>query len=366
MFCLMKRFFDSRLPDRWCGVILVCWLVGLVLPARAVSGGPDFSKFALPVFHPALQAAALTNHIPLTGIDAPIDDSRLLPGDSLTAVLTLHEKNSPSSQWLLFVKSVVPGPRDKPSKPDAPNVLYASTGDKLEFTNVPAWVELRTMGPFADGAGWHRAPAVRDDRSRFTMEQGFLAMGMDRAAEAIIRMTRLREERGLTNWLFTVGEKPPPAEKARENARIADGLGLTKAEKRAMAGAAPAMLSYFALVGETPRLESLMYKIIDLPSVWSVVGNLGVKVDLKIDTKNFARAPAEGWGVPGTPAVYYLPTEFSLNRHPALRISLAVTTPHPPLLACGGIVGILAEKPSDPATYLTVRVVSARFAGGPR
>jgi len=41
---------------------------------------------------------------------------------------------------------------------------------------------------------------------------------------------------------------------------------------------------------------------------------------------------------------------------------LVVTRPKPPFLACAGVVGLLAERPGDPETYLTLRVLSARAA----
>jgi hypothetical protein len=51
-----------------------------------------------------------------------------------------------------------------------------------------------------------------------------------------------------------------------------------------------------------------------------------------------------------------------LNKQPALHFTLFVTAPQSPLLVCGGVVGLLAEKPGDPASYLTLQVLSARRA----
>ena len=335
---------------------LVAW------PLWAAEVAPDFSKFAPLPLHPALITAARRHHIPLVGIDAPTNTGKLTLGDAVTAVVTFCQKDAPPTQWLLFVEAVSPGPKDTPPKPKKPAAFYASTGLKMEFASAPAWVDLHTLGPFADAAGKQKAPTAGDAHSRFTLDQGFLALGMDQAAAAVIRMTQFKEKAGLTNWALNFSPTPPPAESAQQNQKVADRLQLTAGEQRAMAGAIPAMLSYFEVVGETPHLEKLMYKVVDLPSVWSVVGHLGVKVDLDIDSKHFAPAEVEPWGVPTRPPVYYLPMVFRLNRRPGLLLSLAVTTPHPPLLACGGIVGILAEKPGEAGTYLTVRVISARFA----
>jgi hypothetical protein len=40
--------------------------------------------------------------------------------------------------------------------------------------------------------------------------------------------------------------------------------------------------------------------------------------------------------------------------------TLVVAPARPPLLECGGIIGLLAEKPNDPKTYLLLRIISAR------
>jgi xanthosine utilization system XapX-like protein len=53
---------------------------------------------------------------------------------------------------------------------------------------------------------------------------------------------------------------------------------------------------------------------------------------------------------------------LDLNRQPALNVTLVVTSPRPPFLACGGIVGMLAENPAEKEEYMTMRLISARRA----
>ena len=57
---------------------------------------------------------------------------------------------------------------------------------------------------------------------------------------------------------------------------------------------------------------------------------------------------------------YYFPWLVRLNGEPALNITLIASSPRPPLLICGGVVGLLAEKIGDEETYMTLRVVSAQ------
>jgi hypothetical protein len=65
----------------------------------------------------------------------------------------------------------------------------------------------------------------------------------------------------------------------------------------------------------------------------------------------------------GTKA-YALPWAATLNKRDALDVTMIVTSPRPPLLTCGGILGLLAQDPEDPAKYLTLRVISAKNAKG--
>ena len=62
---------------------------------------------------------------------------------------------------------------------------------------------------------------------------------------------------------------------------------------------------------------------------------------------------------PGTP-VYYLHCMLLLNNQPALKVTMVATNPDPPRLICAGVVGLLAEKPGDEETYMTMRLVSAK------
>jgi hypothetical protein len=91
------------------------------------------------------------------------------------------------------------------------------------------------------------------------------------------------------------------------------------------------------------------------------VRNHGVKASFDIDHNAVAVLTTAGWGLPADPPVYALPATLTINNHPALKLTLLVTAPRPPLLVCGGIVGFLAENPAEAETYLTLRIVSAHY-----
>ena len=126
----------------------------------------------------------------------------------------------------------------------------------------------------------------------------------------------------------------------------------------------PALLSYFKTAQEAPELMDILAKALDRPSLWSLLWNRGISnTEFRWDLPHIAPADASSWHVSGQPAAYYCPMTLSLNHHPSLELTMVVTAPHPPLLSCGGVLGVLAEKPGDKQIYLTLRVVSARLAG---
>jgi hypothetical protein len=127
-----------------------------------------------------------------------------------------------------------------------------------------------------------------------------------------------------------------------------------------MAGWYPAMYSYFDSVGQTPNLDTIMLKVIHLPSLWSIVKHAGINPRFDIGLHDIAPlAMPSGWDLPGHAPVYKLPLSLALNDEPAINATLFVTDPHPPLLTCGGIIGFIAEDPVDTENYLTLRIISA-------
>jgi hypothetical protein len=319
---------------------------------RAGDMAPDFAKLAPVAACPVLADAARAGKLPLAGIDPPGEAGSLNVGDSVTALVTLFEKGRRPAQWLLEVEAVSPDAADQARKPRTPWVWYTSAGDKLEFASAQAPVSLRLLGPYAEAVG--KAPNAKERNARFTLDKGFLGLGLDEAAAAICRMNQAK----LTNQ-FSASPEPFTKAQIAEGKKAAAALQLTAAEQRSLAGLGPALLSYFELVQHTPGLDRLFYKVVDLPSAWSVVRHVGVKASLDIEPEHFAPIDTAAWGLPTHPPGYGFPMAFRLNGQPALTVTLVVAPPRPPLLACGGIIGLLAEKPSEKETYLTLRILSA-------
>jgi hypothetical protein len=313
---------------------------------------------------PELTAAAKSDGFPLDGMAPSTNTIALSPGDSITALVTLHQKGNRRAQWLVLFQ-IVAMSNGPPSHLAKPVVLYNALGDKFEFPRLPATFQIRTIGPYLNSSAFWGEPEAKDKSARVTINGGFLGLGIDKAAAAVHRMTLAKQKTPSGYLYFSVTPKPPPnAEVATNRARAAP-LRVTPEEARALAGFERAMTSYFTAVGETPNLETMLWKVVSLPSIWSMVRHAGVTAWIGFDVDDVGPfSLPSGWDLPTHSQVYTLPLLITLNQHDALNVTFFATEPHPPLLACGGIVGFLAQNPDDNENYLTFRVISARCGPG--
>jgi hypothetical protein len=299
-----------------------------------------------------LVAVAQANQIPMRHIDPFSDAGHLSAGDSITALVRVNEKGRRRTEWLLYLQ-VSANARPQPSNT---MVMYSSTGSKLDFHSAPVPVTLRTFGPF-DASPRKRVLKRQDKSADFALDQGFLALGLDNAAVALLRLrqSKVKGSFGFSNKRFSDAE-------ITRTRNVTRPVQLTEAEERALAGAAPALLSYFHIVQRTEGLSDILYELIDLPSMWTLVR--GVHTNFRFVNEDLRRGDDSAWGLPDRSSVYCLPLVLELNKHPALNITFVATSPRPPLLPCAGVVALLAEKPGHKETYLTLRIISARRATG--
>jgi hypothetical protein len=324
----------------------------------AAEGG---TEAVLDKFRPAkpcesASAWAQTKKIPLNQIDSTVDSDALRPGDSITGLITLHEKGARQKQWIVFLEVVAPGPKDEVGESPKPMVLYTTLGNKLEFKSAPVMVNVRTIGPFVE-SGEKRKPKVEEESARFSLDKGYLSLGLDRAVAAVLKFKENKERAD-----FAFGPKPFSDSEIAKGRKLAEKTHITSDDERALCGSCPALLSYFDFVQHTPGLQDICFKVVDMPSVWSMIRHVGVTANLTFETEQFHTADAFAWESSANTPAFYFPMLLKLNQQPALKVTFVVTSPKPALLGCGGIVGMLAEKPGEKETYLTLRVVSARRA----
>jgi hypothetical protein len=311
----------------------------------------------VPLF-PELRAAAKTLRIPLDGIHLSTNSGALASGNSVTALITLHQKGNLRSQWLVFFQIVGNTNSARPAKP---LVIYTSTGSRFEFPQTNAAFRIRSIGPYVDSASIWGSPVPKDKSAALSVNEGFVGLGMDKGAAAIYRLHLARQRMEITNFNFIVSEKPFEAERVNRDRKFAARLQITPEEERALAGWYPAIYSYFDSVGQTPNLDTIMLKVIHLPSLWSIVKHAGIQANFNFKLDDIApRSMPAGWDLPGHAPVYKLPISLTLNGEPAINVTLFVTNPHPPLLTCGGIIGFLVEDPVNKENYMTLRILSAQ------
>src|SRR6516162_4483562 len=123
-------------------------LLGVPFDLCAQEHAPEFASrlAAVPPF-PALVAVAKANQIPLERIDPLVETNLVSPGDSFTALVALFS-NRPQMQWLLFLQAVEPSTKEQLDNPARTMVIHNTLGHKVEFVSTPAFVRLRTIGPF--------------------------------------------------------------------------------------------------------------------------------------------------------------------------------------------------------------------------
>jgi 23S rRNA maturation mini-RNase III len=290
----------------------------------------------------AVAAAASTNSIPIAGTDPQLATNLLHSGDSVTILGTIFLKKK-EAQWLLYIEAEKPGI----NVTNGPPFVMEMFGRKMSFESKQVPAKLQLLGPFEVSGNSH--PKFQHQTAELTLNESFLGLGLERAAAVIYNQ--------LTN--STSADNSKLTNRSGQISNPKNNKKLTPEEQRAVAGSIPALMSYLRIVEHTEGLEDLLYKLVKLPSPWSIVRHLGVNAGIYFGREALPANPAD-WNLPPKTPVYYLPCDILINDQPAARITLVVTTPNPPRLVCAGVVGVLAEKAGDDETYMTLRVISAR------
>jgi hypothetical protein len=106
-----------------------------------------------------------------------------------------------------------------------------------------------------------------------------------------------------------------------------------------------------------PTLGSLLFTVVDPPSVFSVIWHFGVEITLQSDAGRPGTAPA---GVPAPGPVHVLPLALLVNGSPALYADLVVADASSPFALAGGVLAAVARHASDPQRIAVLRLLAAR------
>lgn len=106
-----------------------------------------------------------------------------------------------------------------------------------------------------------------------------------------------------------------------------------------------------------PNLKELLFRIVDAPSVWSIVTSFGVALNL-------------AWAIPPGPMRADVPwfagevrraqMTMRINGTIAAWVDLFVARPDGATRVCGGLVGAIARHPTERGRMAIVRLLATR------
>ncbi len=145
-------------------------------------------------------------------------------------------------------------------------------------------------------------------------------------------------------------------------APAAGGADAGRLDVRPLAEATVSAVALLQIVQHDDVLSPLLWEVVERPSLWSVVKNLGAKVVLRPRFQAVRKAASP---VPGVPvATWRLPISLYVNDEPALHVDLFVADPSPPFALGGGVLGATARHPTRPDLEFSLRLLSARRGSG--
>lgn len=134
---------------------------------------------------------------------------------------------------------------------------------------------------------------------------------------------------------------------------------------RPFAGAVASIFALFQVMRENRALEPILWKVIERPSVFSLIANFGADLSISPD---FERSELDVRPLLGrtsqTPA-YRFPIQFVVNDKLALRTTLSVVEPAAPLRAAAGLIAIDGVHPRHPERRVAIRLLASRRGPDP-
>ncbi len=148
------------------------------------------------------------------------------------------------------------------------------------------------------------------------------------------------------------------------------GQRLTRAQAaRRMYGGFATLTAFVRIVEKNKLLSSVLWKVVDRPSILSVLFHGGVTLSINAELTSAAPLPItdpiqsqnDGLGpefaqLPG----YRVAMQLSANDTPALNAIMWVTEPQSPYRLCGGILVLEGLRPSEPRVRFRMQLLAAR------
>ena len=132
----------------------------------------------------------------------------------------------------------------------------------------------------------------------------------------------------------------------------------TEEEERIRFSVTLALNAFLSTAFDIDEFKNIIYKVLDRPSIWSVITQFGVNRGLWYDPQNVHPVDIKYLGI-NLPA-YEQPLQLDLNGKAALLAKIIMTAAQPPLQNCAGIVEIYAEHPVKHENKLVIQLIAAR------
>lgn len=250
-------------------------------------------------------------------------------GDSALFALELHQ-GTEVRRWLLQVRVLDPLLQDiSDGEPEPQTLSYTvNVSDLGERTYTSTMMRLQVS--VSDAAGQELG------QSSPRVPRDFLARGFVDACRAM--------------------EQAEPAGADAEAA-------LRRARIEYAAESMQSLVTLLGIVARDDTLSDILWQVVRRPSLLSVLWHFGVSISLQPRFREAIRAAALPPHLPDLAPSWVVPFTLTINGAPALYADLLVTAPDPPLHLSGGILGVSARHPDDPARRFSLLLLAASRAG---
>jgi hypothetical protein len=256
----------------------------------------------------------------LTGFAAADDDPAMRVGDAVLLGVEVHTRDTATRQLVLLEVTGLPMQDAAPGQPPA-----------RQSSRVTVDASVRR----SDGTTTSE-PRVHDVRALHVRMTRCNAAGTRLRSSDVV----LYEELLATGWWPFTGNT--------DDARSDD---LAKA----------LVTSLQDLASRDAVLQEVLFQIVDEPSLWSVATNLGLGIELRATAPKQASpiVPLDGIDT-GNAEVRSAAFNLRVNGDAASSVQLLVTKPRGATRVCGGLLGAIAQHPTDRDRLTVVRLLATR------
>jgi len=272
----------------------------------------------------------------LSGFDAVVPGGDWRAGDELLYGIRLA-RGGERRHWLLHLRLTEPR-------------AIARDGESAQLDGFAAptrWsigVNGREMSFTSDVcralATVHDADGAVLGRSEPLLQRDFLAAGFAEACAAVVARR----------------QAPGPAPDDSAFYRGVDAAPFARATIAAIA--------LLQVVQEDRVLAKILWEVVQKPSAWSVLTNLGVRV--VIQPRFHEAVPVDPAAAGGHGSAFVVPMALRVNDQPALDVALTVVPSAVPLALGGGVVAATARHPGDAGVEMAMLLLAARRGPPPR